>query len=87
MVPTGSMWGTRVERDAAHDAGRGVAVQEGHVAVGHLMDNDGKQQHHGHEGRFQNVGEVHPGHAQVSRIKASPAPRSRSSSSSDEASK
>ena len=79
--------GHGVQGDAAQHPGGGVAVQQGHVTVGHFMDDDGKEQHHGHEGRFQEVREVHPGHVQVSRIMASPAPRNRSSSSRDEASK
>ena len=53
MVPTGSMWGTgfRVMRPSIRAVGS--PLQQGHVAVGHLVDDDGKEEDHGHEGRFQ----------------------------------
>ena len=58
MVPTGSMWGIGVQGEAAHDLGGGVAVAQGHVAVGHLVDDDGKEEDHGHEADFQDIGDV-----------------------------
>ena len=47
-----------VEREAAHNLGRGVAVPQGHVAVRHLVNNDRKDEDHGHGGEFQDIGKV-----------------------------
>jgi hypothetical protein len=61
MVPTGSMWLERVERDAPHHLGRVVAeALRGHVAVRRLVQRDGEQHRDGVEGDGLNdLGEIH----------------------------
>jgi hypothetical protein len=47
-----------VQSETSQEAGGGVAILEGHIAVGHLMDHDGKKENHGHQGHFQELGKT-----------------------------